>query len=654
MFEPEKMLSAHIWLLDDDSNHIVRTLAREGSFHVVDQHTMPVVREMDTYAGHEELAEACIQQAQAAEILLRRMHADASEIDFEVRDFILSSDSNELLDRSHRALETLQDEIDTCFRRQEDMQARIDRLDAISEEMHLLNDYGVSFEDLAGFRYFYVAYGIVERETLNALRRRIQEWTHHLLTRPLRRYHVSVLLVGDREHAGAFEAALAETGFHHHDIPERFRRSFDEGLDLVEAELWALRDGLADLNRACVQGRPRWQALLSYWKTALEMHSMLLRTTAKFGTIGHMTAIAGFVPASQHGSLMACLQQRAPERYYATFRKPEDADGISVPTKLKNWRLFRPFELFVRTYGLPGYHDLDPTPFVALSFLAMFGMMFGDVGHGAVLAAIGAGMALLPYRIFLPMRALGYILFGAGLSGMAFGFLFGAVFGIEEDGFLPALWMRPSHQENLPTFLGASMGLGVGIISLGIVLNIVQSLRQGKRLKALVGQWSVSSLAFYWMLLGLLGWWGTGREVAMPTSALIAVLIAPLVLVVGGQAAHHLIVGRRAGAEFDAATVFFEPIEIIMGLFTNTISFLRVGAFGLAHAALTMATFVIKDMMPSRGADFLTMPIEHLFIIVLEGMIVTIQCLRLEYYEFFSKFFNGDGVAYAPLSIEQE
>ena len=88
-----------------------------------------------------------------------------------------------------------------------------------------------------------------------------------------------------------------------------------------------------------------------------------------------------------------------------------------------------------------------------------------------------------------------------------------------------------------------------------------------------------------------------------------------------------------------------------MNLFTNSVSFLRVAAFGLAHAALTMAVFVINDMVRVPGANILSLPVEHLFIIVLEGMIVTIQCLRLEYYEFFSKFFVGNGVAYAPLSI---
>mgnify|MGYP000182648011 CR=1 FL=1 len=86
----------------------------------------------------------------------------------------------------------------------------------------------------------------------------------------------------------------------------------------------------------------------------------------------------------------------------------------------------------------------------------------------------------------------------------------------------------------------------------------------------------------------------------------------------------------------------------------NTLSFLRVAAFSLAHAALTMVTFILKNMVPGGGLDFFTLPVEHLMIIGLEGLIVTIQCLRLEYYEFFSKFFQGDGIAYQPLIVDSE
>jgi V/A-type H+-transporting ATPase subunit I len=276
-------------------------------------------------------------------------------------------------------------------------------------------------------------------------------------------------------------------------------------------------------------------------------------------------------------------------------------------------------------------------------------------------------MAFLPYRAFTDMRDLGRILMMAGLSGVVFGFLFGSFFGIERDAFLPALWMRPSHPENLTSFLGAALAIGVAVLSLGVALNILQAVRQRHFRKALIGQWSAASLIFFWALLVLFGMAMTGREVTTPTGVLVALLATPLCLVAGGQILFVLLDKRRAARagghshegeeeeeEEEIATILFEPIEIVMNLFSNSVSFLRVAAFGLAHAALTMAVFVINDMVDSPAATILSLPVEHLFIIVLEGMIVTIQCLRLEYYEFFSKFFVGNGIAYAPLSIRKK
>jgi V/A-type H+-transporting ATPase subunit I len=206
--------------------------------------------------------------------------------------------------------------------------------------------------------------------------------------------------------------------------------------------------------------------------------------------------------------------------------------------------------------------------------------------------------------------------------------------------------------------MGTAVALGVTIISTGIVLGIVQAFRRKDLRAALIGPWSACSLVFYWGLLLFLGLQLTGRAVAPPVGTAAAVLAVPLALIGGGQFALHIRdqkLGRSgAHAEADMATIAFEPIEVVMNLFTNSISFLRVAAFGLAHAALTTSAFVVNDMVRLPGASILSLPLEHLFIVVMEGMIVTIQCLRLEYYEFFSKFFRGDGVAYAPLTAVEE
>jgi len=285
-------------------------------------------------------------------------------------------------------------------------------------------------------------------------------------------------------------------------------------------------------------------------------------------------------------------------------------------------------------------------------------MMFGDVGHGAMLAAIGAGMAFLPYRMLDGFRDLGRIVMSAGGVAILFGLLFGSVFGVEKDSVLPALWMRPSHPENLAFFLGSALALGAAILSLGIVLSIVQAVRRKDLRTALIGPWSACSLVFYWGLLSVLGLQMAGRPLDIPVWAAASLLAAPIALIGIGQLVLHAVDRARGResphGEVELATLVFEPIEVVMNLFSNSVSFLRVAAFGLAHASLTTAVFVVNDMTRVPGSDIITLPFEHLFVVVLEGMIVTIQCLRLEYYEFFSKFFRGDGAGYAPLSVVEE
>jgi V/A-type H+-transporting ATPase subunit I len=217
--------------------------------------------------------------------------------------------------------------------------------------------------------------------------------------------------------------------------------------------------------------------------------------------------------------------------------------------------------------------------------------------------------------------------------------------------------MRPSHAENLTRFLGAALVLGVGVLSAGIGMGILQSARRKDATKALIGQWSASSLAFYWAVLALLGAQMLGRPVPVPSGVAVAALAAPLALIGFGQILAHRFRKRgdgHEGGEEEPATVMFEAVEVVMNLFANSVSFLRVAAFGLAHAALTTAVFVIEDMIRVPGSSVVSQPFEHLFIVALEGMIVTIQCLRLEYYEFFSKFFSGGGLPYAPISVDAE
>jgi V/A-type H+-transporting ATPase subunit I len=657
------MTRVDVLTLPDDVERIAGLLVRDGSLHVIE--TKPPVGESTAERTAEESSpreriDRCID---LAETLLQGLDLGPVELDPARLEAFLQESTETALQEAEVALHELQDAIDACFQDQHDAEAAIARLDALSEQMHLLDEHGFSFLELQRFRHLCARCGTMGRAQTTRLTERLREDPCAFVTRPFHGNEAAFLLIGDGEQAARFDGILKDSGARPSSPPDRYVGSFEEGLEQVEVDLWQQRDALAALHRRFTGLREEGRQTLSVWRARLRVHGVRSDAVARFGAEGAVTWICGFVPNSRQSSLLGCLEREASGRYFVRMRPGTAGGEVPVPTRLRNAGMFRPFELFVKTYGLPAYNDVDPTPFVAVSFLAMFGMMFGDVGHGLVLAILGSGLAWLPYRIFLPVRDLGRVLMMAGLSGTLFGFLFGSVFGIESDAVLPALWMRPSHPENLTLFLGAALGLGVAVLSTGILLSIVQALRQGRVRQALIGQWSASSLAFFWGMLAVFGLRLIGKDVAVPPALLAVILALPLCLIAGGQIAFTLLDRRRSAAgdgdahqepEEEWATLLFEPVEIVMNLFTNSVSFLRVAAFGLAHAALTMAVFVVNDMVRVPGAAVLSLPLEHVFIILLEGMIVTIQCLRLEYYEFFSKFFSGNGVAYAPLVMPRE
>ncbi len=667
IFAPERMTRIDVWSLCEDAERLAGMLTREGSVHVVERRLSTEEGRGFSPLEREDWRGKIEKLDRQAESMLQHLGLKTQHLLMEQQEAFLDRSTEAIIEETEETLSTLRQTIDEHFRQRQESESEVARLNDISEELHLLNDHGLSFLDLQGFEYFYARCGLIGRAHTERLQRELADEPCALATRPALGNNVAFLLLGDPAQKGRFDRLLKDAGARSPKPPERFVASFEDGSEQLEMELWMHRDRLADLTRDYDRSLPTWHAALSACVARLHVHSVLDDALSRFGSNGILTQISGFIPVSKKHALMRRLNKNADGFCHIQFTPVAEPTAEGVPTHLRNFTLFRPFELFVRTYGLPGYNDVDPTPFVALSFLIMFGMMFGDVGHGLCLAAIGAAMAFLPYKLFTAMRDLGRILLMAGLSGTLFGFLFGSCFGIERDSFLPDLWMRPSHPENLTKFLAAAMALGVALLSLGVVLNIVQALRQKKVRKALIGQWSASSLIFFWSLLVLFAMSMMGKEITAPSWLIISLLATPLCLVAGGQVAFLLLDKRRHARigvspsssaeeehEEEIATILFEPIEIVMNLFSNSVSFLRVAAFGLAHAALTMAVFTVNDMVESRVATVLSLPLEHLFIIVLEGMIVTIQCLRLEYYEFFSKFFVGNGVAYAPLSIRKD
>ena len=310
---------------------------------------------------------------------------------------------------------------------------------------------------------------------------------------------------------------------------------------------------------------------------------------------------------------------------------------MTPPTLLKNNAIFKPFEFFVKMYGLPSYNEIDPTPLVALSYILMFGIMFGDFGQGAILAIGG----FLLYK--LKKIDLAAIISLAGVSSMIFGCVFGSVFGYENVLNFP-FTVHP--MENIMPVLIATVSLGCVIITIAMIYNIANGIKTKKYGKVLFEQNGLAGLVFYWaVIIGIVLLFLKGIN-AFTVIYNTVFIVIPLILVFAKEPLTRLIAKKKpyltgTKGEFVLEN-FFELFEIILSFVTNTVSFVRVGAFALNHVGMMGVVFVFSKMA-SGGASMIVVILGNALVMGLEGLIVGIQVLRLEFYEIFSRFFEGSG-----------
>ena len=331
---------------------------------------------------------------------------------------------------------------------------------------------------------------------------------------------------------------------------------------------------------------------------------------------------------------------------------PADSDKrIKTPTKLNNNWFTKPFSSFVQMYGLPSYTSIDPTPILAITYSLLFGMMFGDLGQGLVLVLFG----LLMYKKF--KIQLGAIAVRIGLASAFFGFLYGSFFGNEEIltpiftnwlGFKGKI-INVMDPEFTMTLLISTVILGSVLIINSIVVNMIISIKKKKLAELFFSHNGLAGLVFYLFILIALALQLINGVSAINSLTIIFFLVVPLLLIVLKHPLDRLMHGNKMFPKNISGFIiegFFELFEVILSYVTNTLSFLRVGGFILAHAGMMLVVFTLMEMSGSIVGQTFILVLGNLFVMGLEGLIVGIQVLRLEFYEMFSRYFEGDGIPF--------
>ncbi len=317
-----------------------------------------------------------------------------------------------------------------------------------------------------------------------------------------------------------------------------------------------------------------------------------------------------------------------------------------TPTKLRNNWLVRPFESLVKMYGIPSYNELDPTLFLSLSYLLCFGFMFGDVGQG-IIVALG-GLLLTKKGLDL-----GKVLIRLGIVSTFFGFMYGSIFGLEE--VIEAIWIRPFDEVN--QLLLTAIIIGVGLLLIAYIYSIINKLKQKDYKEGIFGKNGLCGLLLYASILGIVSINVLSLEAAkafIPLLVILALVIVFIVLI--REPLANFLIYKKALYDESASEYYvesgFELFEMFLAMFSNTVSFIRIGAFALVHVALFMAFQTLAVMTVSSFAEITILIIANIFIIGLEGLIVFIQALRLQYYELFSKYYTGEGDEFKPVNLD--
>lgn len=417
-------------------------------------------------------------------------------------------------------------------------------------------------------------------------------------------------------------------------------------LDGANLELHGLADAFA---------RP-----LTEIRRVADVERRLAEAEQQFTRTEASVLLRGWIRAADAATLEQRVRQITGGRCIIETATPKD--GENAPVLLRHPLLFRPFEALVTAYGLPGYWEFEPTFFVAITYLLMFGMMFGDAGDGMILALTGLLCRFTGQK--KAIRDAGLLLLFAGISSIFFGIVYGSYFGIPHLKRY-ALWHDPLEGNTFCLML-VSIRIGIAMISLGLLLNIINRFRRGDLIGGCLDKFGLTGLLFYWGMLVVGVNYAGLQSRGLITAAFILFFALPLAVWTLKNPVTMVLL-RRAG-QSDAenrgllASVLESLAEVFEGVISylsNTISFVRLAAYAMSHAALLMATFTVADDLRHlpRGGNVLSIfaiLLGNLTALVLEGIVAAVQALRLEYYEFFGKFFSASGQPFKPFRLTGE
>lgn len=641
MFSTVPMLQVRLLVLERDQRAVLEQLGSLGAVQLMTGRPGPDTAPLPARDPSVELAR-CDDFLARIEAMRRDLGAGAA-----TAAPALSWKSAE------ETLHSLETRANDLQQRRESLSHRQDDLEALRERVSPFCGFGLPLDEPGRFEFLHFVTGALPPGKIAQIQADMGEKVAILPLGEGKEWQPLIALTtrGARQELAV---ALEREGFQPEPLPEvqgatadtLFSESRRE-LDVVSAELRAVQGERQQLAAEAAAPVAAIEKMATRERRLLEAAQTCPRTETA-------VLLTGWIPAPEAPAVERRLRETTAGRCVCECAAPGDGAGEPVPVLLHHPGLLRPFERLVSAYGLPRYGELEPTLFVAVSFVLMFGMMFGDAGHGFLLAL--AGWLALARGREGKTRDLGVLLLFGGVSSFVFGVVYGSYFGLPHLK-RHALWQDPLEADAM-ALMGAAIGMGVLLISLGLVLNMINRFRSGDMLGGFLDRFGVAGAVFYWGMLALLTRFAAFQSQGLTGAMLLLCLVFPIAAWTLKEPLEQELRRRRAHEPVERrGGLFAAGVESLVGAFeavlsylANTLSFVRLAAYAMSHAALLTATFVMaaEVQRATVAGSVLVIVLGNLAAMVLEGVIACVQALRLEYYEFFSKFFSAAGRAFRP------
>ncbi|MBN1246725.1 MAG: hypothetical protein JXC32_03665 [Anaerolineae bacterium] len=644
MFRSHAMQEVEIVVPEHDIIDVTETLARSAAIHIADSPgPMPEGENSQSGVWQEQVRRLASLEQRLTD-LMSALGVEAGTAAGDELHWI----SIELAERD---IESLEREAQEPVRRLEEAHSKLEQLQTLRRDLEPLAALSVEVQRFREAMYTSTMFGWMPAENVERLRTSLEQTPATVLVIGERGRLSAVGLFGLMRDTEVLRRAARSAYLNPISVPSEYRGTPHEVITSLDATIERTRERIAAYQETIHQLQEtrirRMQHLL--WRLRASQH--LGETIARFRKFQYTYLVTGWVPSDKVAALRHHVEA-ASEHALVKSSEPTRAAGSQVPFLFDNPPGIRLFEQLVSTYSTPGYRELDPTPLLSVTFPVVFGVMFGDVGHGLILLLLGGFLASGRVERLRSLSQLGGIVSVCGVVSIIFGILYGSLFGFE--GVLPAVWLRPL--ERTEDILVATVLFGVAMLTIGMIYNVIGCLQRGLLGEALFSHNGLAGLVFFSTLVGF------GAALLMPQAPVSMDVLLPVSLLSASAIALSGVLapridGRQATAEGGLVMTvmegFFELFETVISLMSNTLSYVRMGAFAVAHGALSLVVFILAELIsPGRGAGYwIVVVLGNAFVIGFEGMIVGIQTLRLEYYELFSKFFTGGGVPFSPLSM---